>query len=71
MMLDGLEDAYERGRAMGVFAEECVAKYQFTREEQDAFAIASTKRAKQRQRGRQLRLGDRAGHACRARAATP
>jgi acetyl-CoA C-acetyltransferase len=45
MMLDGLEDAYEKGRSMGTFAEECVAKYQFTREEQDAFAIASVKRA--------------------------
>ena len=41
MALDGLEDAYDRGRAMGVFAEACVAKYQFTREEQDQFAIAS------------------------------
>jgi acetyl-CoA C-acetyltransferase len=46
MALDGLEDAYERGRAMGVFAEDCVAKYGFTREAQDAFAIASTQRAK-------------------------
>ena len=45
MMLDGLEDAYEKGRSMGTFAEECVAKYQFTREEQDAFAIESVKRA--------------------------
>jgi acetyl-CoA C-acetyltransferase len=46
MALDGLEDAYDRGRAMGVFAEECVAQYSFTREEQDRFAIASTERAK-------------------------
>lgn len=46
MALDGLEDAYERGKAMGVFAEQCVAKYAFTREAQDAFAIASTERAK-------------------------
>jgi acetyl-CoA C-acetyltransferase len=51
MMLDGLEDAYSRnektgeGRSMGTFAEECVAKYQFTREEQDNFAIESVKRA--------------------------
>ena len=45
MMLDGLEDAYEAGRSMGTFAEECSAKYGFTREEQDAFAIASVKRA--------------------------
>ncbi|HOL36423.1 MAG TPA: acetyl-CoA C-acyltransferase [Rubrivivax sp.] len=46
MALDGLEDAYERGKAMGVFAESCVARYGFTREAQDAFAIASTERAK-------------------------
>jgi acetyl-CoA C-acetyltransferase len=51
MMLDGLEDAYSKdektggGRSMGTFAEECVAKYQFTREQQDAFAIESVKRA--------------------------
>jgi acetyl-CoA C-acetyltransferase len=45
MALDGLEDAYDRGKAMGVFAEECVAKYSFTREAQDKFAIASTERA--------------------------
>jgi acetyl-CoA C-acetyltransferase len=47
MAMDGLEDAYERGKAMGVFAEACVAKYGFTREAQDQFAIASTTRAKQ------------------------
>ncbi len=45
MMLDGLEDAYDKGRSMGTFAEECAAKYQFTREAQDAFAIESVKRA--------------------------
>jgi acetyl-CoA C-acetyltransferase len=45
MMLDGLEDAYEAGRAMGTFGEECAAKYGFTREAQDAFAIESVKRA--------------------------
>jgi acetyl-CoA C-acetyltransferase len=45
MMLDGLEDAYEKGRSMGTFAEECVAKYQFSRADQDAFAIDSVKRA--------------------------
>ena len=45
MMLDGLEDAYEKGRSMGTFAEDCSAKYGFSREEQDAFAIASVKRA--------------------------
>ncbi len=46
MALDGLEDAYERGKAMGVFAEQCVGKYSFTREAMDRFAIASTQRAK-------------------------
>ena len=46
MMLDGLEDAYEAGRSMGTFGEDCAAKYKFTREQQDAFAIASVKRAK-------------------------
>ena len=47
MAMDGLEDAYERGKAMGVFAESCVARYGFSREAQDQFAIASTQRAKQ------------------------
>ncbi len=46
MAVDGLEDAYERGKAMGVFAEQCVAKYGFSREAQDQFAIASTQRSK-------------------------
>lgn len=45
MMLDGLEDAYEPGRSMGTFGEECAAQYNFTREEQDAFAMASVQRA--------------------------
>ncbi|OBS31647.1 Acetyl-CoA acetyltransferase [Tepidimonas fonticaldi] len=45
MMLDGLEDAYEPGRSMGTFGEDCAAKYQFTREQQDAFATASVTRA--------------------------
>jgi len=45
MAFDGLEDAYQ-GTAMGVFAEECVDRYQFTREEQDAFAISSLAKAK-------------------------
>ena len=52
MAIDGLEDAYEKlpnggGKAMGVFAEECVAKYSFSREQMDQFAIDSTKRSKQ------------------------
>ncbi len=45
MMLDGLEDAYEPGRSMGTFGEDCAAKYQFTREDQDKFAISSVQRA--------------------------
>lgn len=45
MMLDGLEDAYEAGRSMGTFGEECAAKYSFSREAQDHFAITSVKRA--------------------------
>ena len=39
MMLDGLEDAYEAGRSMGTFGEDCAANYQFTREQQDKFAM--------------------------------
>jgi acetyl-CoA C-acetyltransferase len=46
MAVDGLEDAYERGKAMGVFAESCVARYGFTREAMDAYAIESTARSK-------------------------
>ncbi len=46
MMLDGLEDAYEPGRSMGTFGEDCASKYNFTRAQQDAFAIASVERAK-------------------------
>ena len=46
MFLDGLEDAYDKGRLMGSFAEECADKFAFTREAQDAFAITSLERAK-------------------------
>ncbi len=45
MMLDGLEDAYEAGRSMGTFGEDCAAKYSFTRAAQDQFAITSVQRA--------------------------
>ncbi len=45
MMLDGLEDAYEAGRSMGTFGEDCAAQYGFTREEQDKYATASVQRA--------------------------
>ena len=47
MFIDGLEDAYDSGRLMGSFAEDCARHYQFTREAQDAFAIASLGRAQQ------------------------
>lgn len=45
MMLDGLEDAYQPGRSMGTFGEDCAAKYSFSKEQQDAFATASVQRA--------------------------
>src|ERR1044072_6940231 len=45
MMLDGLEDAYEAGRAMGTFAEDAAREYQFTRQDQDSYAIESLRRA--------------------------
>jgi acetyl-CoA C-acetyltransferase len=50
MFYDGLEDAYDKGRLMGTFAEDCAAKYQFTRQAQDEFAIQSLKRAQQANR---------------------
>ena len=46
MFLDGLEDAYDRGRLMGTYAEDTARHYQFTREQQDAFAVASLERAR-------------------------
>ncbi len=45
MFLDGLEDAYDKGRLMGTFAEDCAQDYQFTREQQDAYALTSLERA--------------------------
>jgi acetyl-CoA C-acetyltransferase len=50
MFLDGLEDAYDKGRLMGSFAEDCASKFAFTREEQDRFAITSLERAQQANR---------------------
>ena len=47
MFLDGLEDAYDKGRLMGTFAEDCAEKYQFTREAQDDYALASLSRARE------------------------
>ena len=49
MFLDGLEDAYDKGRLMGTFAEDCAEKYQFTREIQDEYALASLSRATEAQ----------------------
>ena len=46
MFIDGLEDAYEKGRLMGTYAEECATQFEFSRESQDAFAIESLKRAR-------------------------
>lgn len=46
LMLDGLEDAYDKGRSMGTFAEDCAAQFQLTREDQDAFAKRSFERAR-------------------------
>lgn len=47
MLLDGLEDAYEKGRSMGVFGEDCAAKFQFSRSQQDEYALLSIQRAQQ------------------------
>jgi acetyl-CoA C-acetyltransferase len=49
MFLDGLEDAYDRGRLMGTFAEDCATEFQFTRAAQDEFALASLTRAREAQ----------------------
>jgi len=49
MFLDGLEDAYDKGRLMGTFAEDCAETYQFTRQEQDEFALRSLSNALQAQ----------------------
>ncbi|MER8499386.1 acetyl-CoA C-acyltransferase [Mesorhizobium sp. M1142] len=46
MFLDGLEDAYDKGRLMGTFAEDCAEAYQFSRSAQDAFALASLEKAR-------------------------
>ena len=70
MFLDGLEDAYDKGRLMGTFAEDCATSYAFTREAQDAFALdVAVARARREQR-RHVRVGDRAGHRAAAARAT-
>ncbi len=50
MFHDGLEDAYDKGRLMGTFAEDCASRYQFSRQAQDEFAIASLQRAQKANR---------------------
>ena len=50
MFLDGLEDAYDKGRLMGTFAEDCAESYQFTRQAQDEFAVTSLQRAQRAMR---------------------
>src|SRR5690606_6214703 len=47
MFLDGLEDAYDKGRLMGTFAEDCAQHHGFSREEQDAYALTSLQRARE------------------------
>ncbi|MBT0957928.1 acetyl-CoA C-acyltransferase [Alphaproteobacteria bacterium KMM 3653] len=51
MFLDGLEDAYDKGRLMGTFAEDCAEKFQFTREAQDGYALQSLENALAAQQG--------------------
>jgi acetyl-CoA C-acetyltransferase len=51
MFLDGLEDAYDKGRLMGTFAEDCAEAFQFTREAQDQYALASLSNALEAERG--------------------
>ena len=59
MFLDGLEDAYDKGRLMGSFAEDCATEFQFTRAAQDAYALASLTRARRGAGVRRLRGRDR------------
>jgi acetyl-CoA C-acetyltransferase len=61
MFLDGLEDAYDKGRLMGTFAEDCAEAFQFTREAQDDYALARCPNALGAHRGRRLRRRGRAG----------
>ena len=70
MFLDGLEDAYDKGRLMGTFAEDCATKYAFTREAQDEFALDVAVARARRQQRRHVRVGDRAGHGDRDARAT-
>ena len=71
MFLDGLEDAYDKGRLMGSFAEDCATEFQFTRAAQDDYALASLTRAREAQAVGRLRRRDRAGRPSRPAAARP
>ena len=62
MFLDGLEDAYDKGRLMGTFAEECADKYRVHARGAGRVRAGVARARARRQRGRHLRLGDRAGH---------
>ena len=66
MFLDGLEDAYDKGKLMGVFAEQCADKFQFSREAQDEFAMRVAVAGAGREQRWLVQLGDRAGHRQRA-----
>ena len=57
MFLDGLEDAYDKGKLMGVFAEQCADKFSFTREAQDEFALRSLVARPRRDRRRVVQRG--------------
>ena len=61
MFLDGLEDAYDKGRLMGTFAEDCAEAYQFTREGAGRLCAKLARAREPRDQERRLRLGDRAG----------
>ncbi len=70
MMLDGLEGAYEPGRPMGDFGEVAVEAYQFTRADQDAYAVETLTRARKAIEDRRLQSRDRARDQSPRRAAT-
>src|SRR3546814_14532115 len=73
MMMDGLEDAYTPGKAMGAFAEDAAREYQFTREQQDAYALESLARAQKAigtgafERSEERRVGKECVSTCRSR----
>ena len=70
MFLDGLEDAYDKGRLMGTFAEDCATSSRSRARRRTQFALASLVARARRQQRRHVRVGDRAGHRDRAARAT-